>query len=218
MAHVGAVGEVIRAVQARHQLVQKGGLVAGAPRHVEGGLVRVGQGTQVAPHEGIGVVPGDRHIAVAGGVVHHRFGQAAVLFERVVRLLQQLRDGMAGKQLGAGAAAGRFGGDGLGAVFAKGKRGRVVAVGPGAAWAIEAVRLVLRQQRLQVLGRDPFLAQADGHVFQGVPAGGRLGVGRDVRCVLVFHGLFRLGECGNYARSPNDIDLRHGNDIRLSFS
>ena len=105
VAHVGAVGEVIGAVQARHQLVQKGGLVAGAPRRVERGLVRIGQGAQVAAHEGVGVVPGNRHVAVAGGVVHHRLRQAAMLFQRVVRLLQQLRDGMAGKQL-----AGRRGG------------------------------------------------------------------------------------------------------------
>jgi hypothetical protein len=171
-----------------------------------------------AAHERVGVVPGDGHITVAGSVVDHGLGQAAVLFERVVRLLQQLRDGMAGKQFGAGAAAGRFGGDGLGAIFAKGKRGSVVAVGPGAAGAVEAIGLVLRQQGFQIAGSDPFLAQADGHVFQGIPAGCRLGVRRNVRCVLVFHRVFQRGECGNYARSGHVIDLRHGNDIRLSFS
>src|SRR3546814_7123645 len=78
-----------------------------------------------------------------------------------------------------------FGGDGLGAVLAELEGGRVVAVGPGAARAVEAVGLVGRQQRLCAVHRYILFDQMFGDVAQRVPAAGREGVGAE--CFLRDH-------------------------------
>src|SRR3546814_8229195 len=61
----------------------------------------------------------------------------------------------------------------------------VVAVGPGAARAVEAVGLVGRQQRLRAVHRYVLFDQMFGGVAQRVPAAGRAGVGAD--CFLRAH-------------------------------
>src|SRR3546814_10337656 len=83
----------------------------------------------------------------AGRVQSHRVGEPALVLEPVVAVARQLGDGVPGEQLRRGAVLRRFGGDCLGAVLAELEGGRVVAVGPGAARAVEAVGLVGRQQR-----------------------------------------------------------------------
>src|SRR3546814_64714 len=90
-----------------------------------------------------------------------------------------------GEQLRRGAVLRRFGGDGLGAVLAELEGGRVVAVGPGAARAVEAVGLAGRQQRLRAVHRYVLFDQMFGDVAQRVPAAGRAGVGAD--CFLRAH-------------------------------
>ena len=76
------------------------------------------------------------------GVVAQRMGQPALVFQPVVAVPGQLGHAVAREQVGAGAARGGLERHCLGAVLAKLERGGVVAVGPGAAGAIEAVRLV----------------------------------------------------------------------------
>jgi hypothetical protein len=125
-----------------------------------------GQGLQVARHQREGIVPGDRLVFVAGGVVDHRVGQAAVLLQLVVRLRQQFGDGVGGEEFGAHALAGGFGRHRLDAVLAEFKGGGMLAVGPGAAGAVEAVRLVLLEQRLVIAAGDLLAHQVDGHLFQ----------------------------------------------------
>ncbi|MNH17216.1 hypothetical protein D3C79_768790 [compost metagenome] len=88
VAHVRAVGEVVGAVGTHEQLVQVRCFVAGAPRSVELGLVRAGQLVQLAGDQGEGGVPADRLVAVAGCVVDHRLGQAPLVLQPVVALLQ----------------------------------------------------------------------------------------------------------------------------------
>jgi hypothetical protein len=70
-------------------------------------------------------------------------GQAAGVFEVVVVPAFQLAHGVALEEVGADVLAGDFPGGGLGAAFAKLEGMRVRRLGPGAADAGEAVRLVL---------------------------------------------------------------------------
>jgi hypothetical protein len=76
-----------------------------------------------------------------------------VLLQFVVRLRQQFGDGVGGEELGAHALAGGFGRHRLDAVLAE-FGGGMLAVGPGAAGAVEAVRLVLLEQRLVIAAGD----------------------------------------------------------------
>ena len=62
VAHVGAVRQVVGAVRANHQLVEERSLVAGAPRGVEGGVVRCRQRAQVPGDDLVGPLPGDPFI------------------------------------------------------------------------------------------------------------------------------------------------------------
>ncbi len=79
-----------------------------------------------------------------------------MLFQFVVRLRQQCGDGVLGKEGGRHALAGRFGGDGLDAVLAELEGRLMFAVRPCAAGAVEAVRLVLRQQGFVIAAGDLF--------------------------------------------------------------
>jgi hypothetical protein len=137
-------------------------------------------------HQRERIVPGDRQVLVAGGVIDHRVGQAAVLFQLVVRLRQQFRHGVGGKEFGPHALAGGFGRHCLDAVLAEFKRGGMLAVGPGAAGAVETVRLVLLEQGFVIAARDFFAHQVDRHLLQSAPAGSRMGVWFDVACFRLF--------------------------------
>ena len=64
VAHVRAIREIVGAVLAHEQLVQKRGLVAGPARGVKNGLVRVWQRIQMACDERKRVVPGNGLVAV----------------------------------------------------------------------------------------------------------------------------------------------------------
>ncbi|MNG01669.1 hypothetical protein D3C84_846610 [compost metagenome] len=89
MTHVRAVREVVGAIGAHEQLVQKSRFVAGAARGVELGLIGARQAVQVFGDQGKRVVPADRLIAVGFGVVAHWLGQATLIFEPIVALFQQ---------------------------------------------------------------------------------------------------------------------------------
>jgi len=123
-----------------------------------------------------GVVPTDGQVLVAGGVVDHGFGQAAMLLQLVVRLLEQFRDRVRGEEFGRDALAGGLGRHGLDTVLAELERGGMLAVRPGAAGAVETVGLVLLEQGLVIAGADFFSDQVERHLLQRPPAGGGMGV------------------------------------------
>ena len=113
-------------------------------------------------------------------IVAHRLGQPPLLLQPVVALLFQFADGMGRKELARHAALGQLEGDGLGAILAELERARMSRIGPGAAGAVEAVRLVHRQQRLGAFQRDALLAQRSRGGLQRAPAaGGRIVRGED---------------------------------------
>ncbi len=189
VAHVGAIGEVVRAVRAHEQLVEEGRLIAGAAGGVEDRLVRIGQRAQVLRDQGEGGVPFNGDVFVGGRVVDHRVRQAPLVFQREIGPPGQLAHGVLREELGRGAAGRGFGRHGLHAVFAELEGGGMVAVGPGAAGAVEAVRLVGRQQRLGALGGDALRQQLVCNALERAPATGRMTVELDL---LVFHGAGRL--------------------------
>ncbi|MCY1332080.1 hypothetical protein D9M69_177660 [compost metagenome] len=180
VAHVRAVGEVVGAVGAHEQLVQERGLVAGAARGVERGLVRVRQRIQVAADHGKGLVPGDRAVLVGLRIVDHGVRQAPVLLQLVIGLRHQRRHRVLRKEFRRDAQAGGLRGHRLDAVLAELEGRRVLAVRPGAAGTVEAVGLVLLEQHLVLAAGHLLLDQVDGNVLQRAPAGGGMGVGGDV--------------------------------------
>src|SRR5690606_3569391 len=101
-----------------------------------------------------------------------RRGQPALALQPVVAVFRQLRDAAACEQLRRGAVARGFRGHGLGAVLAELEGRSVVAVGPGAAGAVEAVGLVGAQQRLRAGDAHVFLHQLPRDALQRVPAAG----------------------------------------------
>lgn len=123
-----------------------------------------------------GGVPFDRHIAVLRGVVHQRIGQAAMLFELEIGLRHQFRDRMLSKEFGGHALASGLGGHSLNAVFAEFEGGRMLAVWPCAARAVEAVGLVLGEQRAVIAASHLFLEQVERDVLERAPACGRVSV------------------------------------------
>ena len=173
VAHVGAIREVVGAKLPDEQLVQKCGFVRGASRGVELGLIRAFQRAQLARDQGKGLVPGDRHIVVARGVVAHWLGEPPLLFEPIVTALLEVADSVFGKELTRDAAAGQLESHRLCAVFAELERARVFRVGPRASRAVESVGLVHRQQGLAAFANDALLTQRVCGCPQRAPAARR---------------------------------------------
>ncbi|MNZ16509.1 hypothetical protein D3C78_334860 [compost metagenome] len=177
VAHVRTVGEVVGAVCTHEQLVQERRFVAGPPGGIELGLIGACQVVQLSGDQGKGCIPGDRLIAVAGRVVDHRFGQAALVFQPVVALLKQRADAVAGEEGRIDSALGGFPVDRLGAVLAKLDHAAFGRVAPGATGAVETAILVGLEQGAKVLQRIVAANPGLGHAAQGAPATGGAVVG-----------------------------------------
>ncbi|MCY1408716.1 hypothetical protein D9M71_240440 [compost metagenome] len=177
VAHVRAVREIVGAVGAHEQLVQISRFVAGTARGVELGLVRARQAVQVFGDQCKSVVPTDRFIAVRFGVVAHRLGQATLVFEPVVALLQQRSDAVSGEEFGVDTALGRFPVHRLGAVLAEHHHALFRRIAPGATRAVEATVLVGLEHDAQVFQCVVAGQPGLGHTDQSTPATGRTFVG-----------------------------------------
>ena len=118
VAHVRAVGQVVRAVLAHHQLVEERGLVAEPPGGVERRLIGAVQRLQLVADERERVVPRDRHVVISRRVVDHRLGQAPLVFEIEVGPGRELRDGVLGEEPTIHPLARHLPGDVLDAVLA----------------------------------------------------------------------------------------------------
>lgn len=184
VAHVGAVGEVVGAEFAGEELEQERGLVAGAARGVEERLVGGAERAQLLGDDVEGALPGHRLVPVGALGEVHRLGDPALLAQPVPAAGGEVGDGVRGEEVGGDPAQRRLLGDGLGAVLAEFRGVPLVALGPGAAGAVEAVLLVDLEEGLRgaphahlLLGHEQ--AVGDG----GQPGGGVLGR-LDLRRVL----------------------------------
>ncbi len=198
VAHVRAVREVVGAIGAHEQLIQVCRFIAGAARGVELGHVRAWQGLQVLADQVEGRLPTDRLVAVGLGVIAHRFGQAALVLEPVIALLQQGTDAVLGEERRIHPALGGFPVDRLGAVLAELDHAAFRRVTPGATRAVEATVLVGLEHHAQVFQRviagQPRLCHADQRApaarraFVGLVARGRGLVG----LVMIAHGWYSI--------------------------
>ncbi|MNH26761.1 hypothetical protein D3C79_868310 [compost metagenome] len=127
------------------------------------------------------VVPTDRLVAISLGVVAHRLGQAALVFEPIVTLFQQRSDAVFGEEFGIDTAFGRLPVHRLGAVLAEHHHALFRRIAPGATRAVEATVLVGLEHDAQVLQRVVTGQPGLGHADQCPPATGRAFVGLEAR-------------------------------------
>ncbi|MNC07285.1 hypothetical protein D3C75_548280 [compost metagenome] len=168
VAHVGAVREVVGAIETAEQLIEVGGLVAGTARGVELHLVGAGQALELVGDEGKGLLPAYRLVMIRGRVVTQGLGQTALVFEPVVALGREAAHRMLGEEGRPHRLAGGLPGHRLGAVLAE-LEGPLLVVTPGTARAVEAIGLVDPQQVLDVL---PGLLALQ-HLLEGGLQGGK---------------------------------------------
>ena len=169
VAHVRAVGQVVRAEPPHQELVEECGLVRGATRRVEDRLVGALQGAQLVGDEVEGLVPARRAVVRRALVEDHRFHETSLLAEPVVVVLEQVGDRMLREELPRHPAHGCFFGHGLRAVLAELGDVSLVFFGPRASRAVEPVLLVHAQQRAgaahdaHLLQRHPERVHHGGH-------------------------------------------------------
>ena len=80
VAHIGAIGEIVGAIFAREDIEKEGGFVGSAAGCIELRHVGVRQFAQHLADHGERGIPVDRFVGVAGPVIGHRVGEAAVVF------------------------------------------------------------------------------------------------------------------------------------------
>ncbi|MCO5588369.1 hypothetical protein L7F22_042324 [Adiantum nelumboides] len=196
VAHVRAVGQVVRAEGPGEELVDERGLVGRPAGGVEGGLAGVVQGVQLVADQPERRVPADRLVVGPARSPDHGMGDPALLAQPVLRALVELGDAVAGEELRGRAVAGRLLGDRLRAVLTELGHRAVPGVGvrPGAAGAVEALGLVQLQQRARGAGRShplqrPLHRHRDGRRPDGVVLGrADLQVGLRVVVAVSVHG------------------------------
>jgi hypothetical protein len=102
-------------------------------------------------------------------VVGHRMRQTTLILKVEVRPIPEFAHRMRGEEFRRRPFGRRLPGDSFGAVLAKLERGGMFGIGPGAAWAIEPVRLVHAEQTTS-LSYDGYLAAYRiCHGFQSAP-------------------------------------------------
>ena len=148
VTHVRAIGKVICAEAPHEDLVEKRRFVRSAARRIEVRPVGALQRPKMRADHCESVVPAGRLIVICRAVVAHRLRQASLLFQPVIALPFQFADRLGRKELGRHLSLCEFKGDGFRAVLAELKRASMLRIRPCASRAVEAVRLVHRQQRL----------------------------------------------------------------------
>ena len=179
VAHVGRLRQVLVPHRPREECVEIGRLEPGMARGIEDRLFGIVHRPQLAADLGEGLLPRDRHVAVARGVVAHRLRQPAGLFEVVVVQLAQLRKGVLREELGVGAALVELPQGGLRAVLAEFEGAGFGRFRPGAGRAHHAAGLVQLRQDVERAGRAGRLAEDARNPAKRSPApGGMLVMGR----------------------------------------
>ena len=169
MAHVRAVGQILVPVHPRHEAIHIGGFETGPARGIKGdrgGIERAQRGTDRVE----GLVPAAGYIFVGCRIIAKRVREPPLLLEIVIRPAAQLRQAVLLEKVRRRAASRQFPGGGLRAFFAEFGGMMIGGLGPGAAHAHEALRLVLAQQ-LPVPARvDPLAGEDIGERADRSPA------------------------------------------------
>ena len=143
MTHVGAVGQIVRAELACHELIEERCFVAQPTGRVKGCLVWTFECAQFTTYQVEGVLPGDWPVAVGGSVVDERLGKSPLIFQCEVGPRRQLGNGVLSEEVGADSLVCHLPGDVLNAVLANVEPQPLAVVGPRASWAVEPTVLVV---------------------------------------------------------------------------
>jgi hypothetical protein len=119
VAHVRAVGKVVRSVLARKELEEECSLVGSAARCVEFCLVGCLHCIQAKPDPRKSLLPFDGAIAVCARIIAHRMGEPPLHLKLVVAPSLQLLYGVRGEEVGSTAQRGCLPGDGFRTVLAE---------------------------------------------------------------------------------------------------
>lgn len=178
VAHVGAVGEIVRAVHATEQLVHVARFQRGAAGRVHDDSAGI-ELVQFEADLAECLAPIDRHIFVAGRIVAHRMAQPSLLLQLVIRPVPQLGECMLREELRRDGFACYFPGGRFGTILAELEQMRACRLGPGATHAHEPAGLVLLQQDLTTEDRDLFLGENVHYGIERAPATSRRIIGFD---------------------------------------
>ena len=179
VAHVAAVGQVVRAEAADEELVQKSGFIARPAGGVENGFMGMGQTPEPPRHLLQRLVPGNRDIMIGPGRQPHGLGDSAFFAHREVVPGRHFRNAVRRKKVGGQALFGGLFGDGFRAVFAVLPEAGafVIGIGPRAAGAVHAALLVEGEQSARCSAGPHFpkdVLDGDGHAREArCGAGGR---------------------------------------------
>ena len=133
------------------------------------------------------LVPRNRQVFVRCLVVDHRVGQAAFILEVEIRPIPEFADRMRCKEFGRRPFGGCLPGDSFGAVLAELERGGMFGIGPGAARAIEPMRLVHAEETARLLHNVHLTANGVRHGFQSAPPRGSSLVFADAYDIVFAH-------------------------------
>ncbi len=187
VAHVRTVGKIVRAIFAHEDRIEKSGLVRGAARGVEFGLIGAFERAEMAADERESVLPAYGYITIGRRVVTHRFGQPALHLEPIIRLFHQLGDAVLREKFACHTEFRRLVRERLRTIFAEFELLGTARIGEGAARAFEPAGLVHREQRARPLGDDALFEQNLRGRRRGAPAAGG--------AVIGFVPGFLLGHC-----------------------
>jgi len=90
-----------------------------------------------------GLLPGDRPIAIVGGLINQRLGESSLVLQRKVRPGRELRNGVLGEKVGTDSLVGHLPRDVLDAVLADIESQPLGVVRPCASRAVESAVLVV---------------------------------------------------------------------------
>src|SRR5260370_32423640 len=113
--------------------------------------------------------------------------QTPLILEVEVRPFPEFADRMRGEKFRRCTFGRRFPGDGLGAVLAELERRGMFRIGPGAAWAIEPVRLVHAEQTASLFYDRHLTTNGLCHRFQSAPPPCSAFVGVDAYDIVFAH-------------------------------
>ncbi len=161
MAHIRAVGQVVRAELPHEQLIEEGGFVARPPGRIEDRFIGRCEPVQFGGNQSERLVPSNRLVVRRAGRQEHGLRDSPLRTEPVVGLLGKLGDAMPSEEVGARAVGIGLPGEGLSAIFAElDHAAAFVRIGPGAAHAVDAARLVQAEQGTNSTGDAHFAPDA----------------------------------------------------------
>ena len=142
VTHIRAVRKIVGPVFPREQLIEKCRLIGCAAGRIKLRHVRMRQRAEHGANPRQRLLPRNRQVFVGCPVVGHRMSQPTFVLEVEIRPIPEFADRVPRKEIRRRPFGGRLPCDSLGTVLAEFERGGMFGIGPGAAGAIEAMRLI----------------------------------------------------------------------------